>query len=923
MILFAGEAGIGKTRLLGVLGRQAAGSGFRRFIGGASPYDREIVGGLLLDVARALRGDEVARPAGERLAMLLSDRPGEPADPLRSGRALALAVTDAICGLADHGPTLLIAEDLHWADDLSLEVLARVARRTAGLPLLVYASYRSDELHASARLRQWRSHLLAQRHAEEAQLRRLTESETRTVVTAILGTDAVRAELAALVYERSDGVPLHVEEILGAMRDPGAVGEARDLPVPDTVAEAIVERAARLSPGALAIARTATVIGRAFERGLLCSVVDASPDEVDTALAELREKQFLVIDGEGDWIRFRHALICDVLYEGIRPTQRTSMHGRVAEVSASRSAEADAAYVAAHYERAGDRGQAFRWGLLAARSAAARSAHRAADAAYRLALRAAGSELTALERAGLLAEHAHEAAAIDDNDTAASAYAEARALFAAAGDRRRAAELAAPLAAARHLLGSPLDERRSLLVGALQDLDGEDDQAAAVTRARIEAGLATAYMLDRRLPEAVTAGGEALIHAREVGDLATATNAAVTVGAAKVFAGEMAEGWSILEEAIATAAAHGLEAEAARGHRMIGSCASVLVEYARAERWLREGIAYAERAELWNHRHYMGSHLAHVLWATGRWQEAWSLAQQTLADGRGGITTRVTALHVIGYVALGRGDRTAAEDALVEARALGETMHELQRVAPAMWGLAESALLAGDAARARALAEEGRALSERYRDAAYLFPFVLTGLRAHLAADGPSAAEAWLEAVSTPLRSRSIPGTLPALDHARGVLLVAQGSPAKARQLLEAARTAWLERGRVWEGTWALADLARCELRAGRVDDAGRLAAEARDAALAIGAAPLAEIAAGLARLAAERGALQEPWAPLTAREYQVARAIAQGLTNAQIAAELRISPRTVATHVEHILTKLGASRRVEIATWVSGGVRE
>ena len=128
-----------------------------------------------------------------------------------------------------------------------------------------------------------------------------------------------------------------------------------------------------------------------------------------------------------------------------------------------------------------------------------------------------------------------------------------------------------------------------------------------------------------------------------------------------VFAGRMDEGWQLLEDAMARACAAQREAEAARGYRMIGSAASVLVEYDRAERWLAEGIGYAEQVELWNHRHYMASHLAHVQWATGQWDAATRTAQQALADGRGGITTRITAQYVLGYLAMGRGDWDAAD----------------------------------------------------------------------------------------------------------------------------------------------------------------------------------------------------------------------------------------------------------------------
>jgi hypothetical protein len=110
----------------------------------------------------------------------------------------------------------------------------------------------------------------------------------------------------------------------------------------------------------------------------------------------------------------------------------------------------------------------------------------------------------------------------------------------------------------------------------------------------------------------------------------------------------MDEGWELLEDVIARASERQQEAEAARGYRMIGSSASALVEYDRAERWLIEGIGYAENVELWNHRHYMASHLAHVQWATGQWDAAIQTAQQALADGRGGAPDLADQLPTAG-----------------------------------------------------------------------------------------------------------------------------------------------------------------------------------------------------------------------------------------------------------------------------------
>jgi DNA-binding CsgD family transcriptional regulator len=348
---------------------------------------------------------------------------------------------------------------------------------------------------------------------------------------------------------------------------------------------------------------------------------------------------------------------------------------------------------------------------------------------------------------------------------------------------------------------------------------------------------------------------------------------------------------------------------------MIGSSASVLVEYDRAGRWLAEGIGYAEQVELWNHRHYMASHLAHVQWATGQWDAAAQTARQALADGRGGITTRITAQYVLGYLAMGRGDWDAAEGLLREALAIGEQMAELQRLSPPLWGLAEAARCRGDHDGALVLCERGFQASAEVTDAAYLFPYLLTGVRAHLAHNEADAAQAWADRVAAVLTARAIPGTLPAIDHARGLVLLARGDASAAHQRLEAASGAWRDRHRFWEGAWARLDLAAAAAQVRRRGEAALLTSEVRDLAAAIGATTLTDAAD---RLAASSGRARQadPWYPLSAREFEVAQLVAAGLTNRQIAERLVVAPKTVSAHITHILDKLGAARRAEIAAW-------
>jgi DNA-binding CsgD family transcriptional regulator len=198
-----------------------------------------------------------------------------------------------------------------------------------------------------------------------------------------------------------------------------------------------------------------------------------------------------------------------------------------------------------------------------------------------------------------------------------------------------------------------------------------------------------------------------------------------------------------------------------------------------------------------------------------------------------------------------------------------------------------------------------------------LVPFVVTGVRGYLAAGRPEAAQRWLERTAVATASHA-PIASAALAHGRGLALLAGGSVGAARDSLEAAVSMWDSRGRTWEGLWARLDLAGALLRSKGYVEAARRIAQVREAAERMGSVPLLRRAEELERLARGRGAEQEAWYPLTVREFEVARQIAAGLTNAEIAAELFVAPKTVSAHVEHILAKLGANRRTEIASWVS-----
>jgi DNA-binding CsgD family transcriptional regulator len=160
--------------------------------------------------------------------------------------------------------------------------------------------------------------------------------------------------------------------------------------------------------------------------------------------------------------------------------------------------------------------------------------------------------------------------------------------------------------------------------------------------------------------------------------------------------------------------------------------------------------------------------------------------------------------------------------------------------------------------------------------------------------------------------------TGPALEHGRGLVALSEGATGVARAALEAAVAGWTAKPRIWEASWARLDLATCLIRAGRFAESLALTVDVRTTASRLDSRALADRADELVRMARGRVMDEAPWRPLTAREYAVARLIAEGRTNGEIADELGIAPKTASSHVEHILAKLGASRRAEIATWAS-----
>ncbi len=912
-LLLAGEAGIGKTRLLYAVIRKAEQAGFRWSKGDLCPADRHVPLASVRDVARSMGGGFDP----DRAQAIMAFQGAGGGDSLGSRRVLVRDLTELILDTIDR-PTLLAFEDLQWADELSIEVIGELARLGKHRPLLILAAYRLDELPMDTSHREWRSRLLTQRVAEEARLGSLTYDETALVTSLILGTGLpAPREVVAAVYERTDGIPLHIEELLGALGDDPALVDGlaiRNAEVPDTIEDAILARAGRLSDEARTVARAGAVMGRCFAPDVLAGVMDWPLGELDKPLEELVAASFLYPFQWFDhgYYDFRHQLLRDAVYGTVPQAERRRLHARAGEFG-SQLVASNEIHASAHFERAGLKAQAYRAALSGARAAAAVTSRHESFELYRRAVANIPDELSAAERAAVYDEYLDAAFAIDNVQVGIDTAREARRWHLEAGEPIDAAAALVALAGMARRDVWALAERKALIDQAAEELEGlppsieRDEILSDVHEFR------AIFELDRHDLEAAA---RELAEARRLDPgLESQEWEDFLAAEIDILEGRTDLGLETMLRVARDARAGERESTGVTAFRWAAAMAVRVMDYPTAAEGAAEGLRYSDEVEQSYCRHVLAATTAHLAWTDGRWDDAIPRAEIELVE-KGSRRGTLGSRDALAYVAFGRGDVERARLLLGDSLAIGRASGEVDLVLPPLWGLAETALVAGDPMAAAAHCEDALRTAIETGERPLLVPFVVTGVRAYQALRRPDEAEAWLERVSGHLAAWD--RARPALDHGDGLVRLAAGSTVSARASLEAAVEGWDAIGRIWEGMSARLDLAACLIRGNRHLDALPILATVRETAERLRSAPLLERVDELAGTARRRGTTDEPWWPLTAREFEIARHIADGMTNAAIADELGLSPRTVGAHVEHILAKLGVARRAEIATWVA-----
>ncbi|MGK2849792.1 MAG: helix-turn-helix transcriptional regulator [Candidatus Limnocylindrales bacterium] len=917
-VLLAGEAGIGKSRLVGAIMRRARAQGFTVVKGDLAPADEGVPAGVMLEFARTMRDQPALAPTGDAIAAHWRDA----TDGGRAtySRTLVLDVVDLLRSVIG-GPTLFVFEDLQWADDLSLELIGELARLADRHPLLLVGVYRRDEAQALGPLRAWRSRLLTQRLAEEVRLERLTVAETATMTTLLLGTGLPAArDVVAAIQRRSDGVPLHVEELIAATRARGSVdvGSIHAVDIPDTIEDAILERVARMSPEARRTGQAAAVLGRCFVPDVLAGILDVPVSALDAPLEELVDHAVLYPYGVPDvgFHDFRHQLLREALYRSTSERDRRRYHARAAEFGTRLEGTTDV-HTSVHFAAAGMHAEAYRAALSGAAAAVRVSAHREAFELYARAVDQMPGELPAMERAELLERFSDEAGAIERNAVAEQALMQARAAYLEAGRPDLAASMLGAVQTYWRREGRPLQERRAIMEEARAELLALPAGPARDQRLRWLHFDDLVLAVDANdLDEAARRLSALLDAVHGTDDAWLELDGRIRGAMASVIGGDVRHGLDAMLRFAAEARAKDSQETGVTAFRDTAVLAARVMDYATAAVALGEGLAYADSIQQSHCAHVMAALVAEVHWAAGRWDEALIAGRQAIADP-GCSRAPAMARCALGFVALGRGDREGATADLNAALAFGDRSEMIEFRLPPRWGLAETALLAGDHVKAIVEVEAARALAEAVGERALFIPFLVTGVRAYQQAGRVEDAERWFRAAAAYLEPTPALGRA-ALAHAEGLVALASGSTGIARRELAAAVEGWDAVGRVWEASWARLDLATAFLRTNRFASAVSLAGQVLGMAATLDSPALQARAEDIVRHGRGRVVDAEPWHPLTTREFEVARLVGAGLTNAEIAEQLGIAPKTASSHIEHILAKLGASRRAEIATWAS-----
>lgn len=655
VVLVTGEAGIGKTSVVRAFSAHAAGRA-RVYFGACDDLATPRPLGPLHDL-------DIAADSALALA-LQSPVPGQVQRALLGELGL------------DPAPSLLVIEDVHWADEATIDVLTGVSRRLGRLPAVLVLTFRDNEVLGPHPLQR----LLAGIPADQSRPVRLVPLSADAVATLVGPSRA--AEAMAI----TGGVPFFVTELAAMDPDEG-------IRTPRSVGHAVLARVGRLP---------------AATRGIL-ELLAVNPTRTDIALLDLMRPRWAeeieaaeraaIVSVDGAAVSFRHELARRAMLDAMPVALRRRLHLEIAGALASIGA--DPARVVHHAEAGGDAALLLEQARLAARRASAASAHREAWSHYQRVLPLL-DRLDAKERAAVLEAASREAYATGDAAMARDLATRSLHKYVAACDRLAQSRLHRWISRI-HWLECDGPQARAHANLAIAVLDPPQPTAELAWACSNQAQLA---VLAWRFEEALQLGEKAVSMARRLGARDVLSHALVSLGMVRIHR-DLADQqplWDAVSHAIACGEHH----EATRGlvaiayHLMEGNLP------ARADEVLDRGIRHAEQFEVETIRQYLIAMRARVALMRGRWDAAGDGLDRVLSS-RASVTS-IVALGTLALLQLRRGSPDASAT-LARARAMAEATGEPQRILPLLEADAELAWLAGRLGDARPMLREACAMA--------------------------------------------------------------------------------------------------------------------------------------------------------------------------------------------------------------------